>query len=159
MIHIAHTTKSLSQKEVKKNWVLVDATDLVVGRLAALLAMRLRGKHLPSYTPHIDCGDNIVVVNAAKAKLTGKKQIDKKYYRHTNYPGGIKTSTPAELFSKNRASRVIELAVKRMLPSTRLGRQQLKNLRVYESAEHPHSAQNPTALDVGALNRKNKLNA
>lgn len=128
---------------------------MVVGRLAAVIATRLRGKHLPSYTPHMDCGDNVIVINADKVVFTGNKRLDKTYYRHTGYPGGIKETTPEKLLEGQFPERVLELAVKRMLPRGPLGRQQLSNMRVYAGAEHPHAAQAPEALDVAAMNAKN----
>ena len=150
--------KTFSQKpaEVTKKWVLIDATGLVVGRLAALVAMRLRGKHKPTFTPHVDDGDNVVIVNAAKAVFTGRKFTDKKYYWHTGHPGGIKERTARQIFEGRFPERVVEKAVERMIPRGPLGRRQMKNLRVYAGAEHPHEAQKPETIDVGALNPKNK---
>ena len=148
-------TYSAKPTEIEKKWVLIDAENMVVGRLAAIIATRLRGKHLPTFTPHIDCGDNIVVINADKVKFTGRKLTDKKYYRHTGYPGGIKETTPAKVLEGNFPERVVELAVKRMLPRGPLGRQQLRNLKIYAGAEHPHEAQSPEKLDVAAMNAKN----
>ena len=142
--------------EVTKKWVLIDATDLVVGRLATLVAYRLRGKHKPTFTPHVDDGDNVVIINAAKAVFTGKKFTDKKYYWHTGHPGGIKERTARQIFEGRFPERVVEKAVERMIPRGPLGRRQMKNLRVYAGAEHPHEAQKPETLDVGALNSKNK---
>lgn len=150
--------KTFSQKpaEVTKKWVLIDATDLVVGRLATLVAMRLRGKHKPTFTPHVDDGDNVVIINASKAVLTGKKYTDKKYYWHTGHPGGIKERTARDILEGRFPERIVEKAVERMIPRGPLGRRQMKNLRVYAGAEHPHEAQKPEILDVGALNTKNK---
>ena len=148
-------TYSAKPTEIEKKWVLIDAENMVVGRLAAVIATRLRGKHLPTFTPHMDCGDNIVVINADKVKFTGKKLSDKKYYRHTGYPGGIKETTPEKVLEGNFPERVVELAVKRMLPRGPLGRQQLRNLKIYAGAEHPHEAQSPEKLDVAAMNAKN----
>ena len=148
-------TYSAKPTEIEKKWVLIDAENMVVGRLAAIIATRLRGKHLPTFTPHMDCGDNIVVINADKVKFTGKKLNDKKYYRHTGYPGGIKETTPAKVLEGNFPERVVELAVKRMLPRGPLGRQQLRNLKIYAGAEHPHEAQSPEKLDLAAMNAKN----
>ncbi|MEX0344043.1 MAG: 50S ribosomal protein L13 [Rhizobiaceae bacterium] len=150
--------KTFSQKpaEVTKKWVLIDATDLVVGRLATLVAMRLRGKHKPTFTPHVDDGDNVIIINASKAVFTGKKFTDKKYYWHTGHPGGIKERTARQIFEGRYPERVVEKAVERMLPRGPLGRRQMSNLRVYSGAEHPHEAQKPETLDVGALNPKNK---
>ena len=148
-------TYSAKPADIEKKWILIDAENMVVGRLAAVIATRLRGKHLPTFTPHMDCGDNIVVINAEKVKFTGKKLGDKKYYRHTGYPGGIKETTPEKVLEGNFPERVVEMAVKRMLPRGPLGRQQLRNLKIYAGAEHPHEAQSPEKLDVAAMNAKN----
>lgn len=152
--------KTFSQKpaEVEKKWVMIDAEGLVVGRLASIVALRLRGKHKPTFTPHVDDGDNVIIINADKAVLTGKKFTDKKYYWHTGYPGGIKERTARQIFEGRFPERVMEKAVERMLPRGPLGRRQMKNLRVYAGTEHPHEAQQPTVLDVGAMNTKNKRN-
>ncbi|RYB05691.1 50S ribosomal protein L13 [Lichenibacterium ramalinae] len=147
-----HSTKTA---EVEKQWVVIDATGLVVGRLASLIAVRLRGKHKPTFTPHMDDGDNIVVVNADKVVFTGRKKEQKVYYHHTGYPGGIKERTAKFILEGRFPERVVEKAVERMLPRGPLGRKQLGNLRVYKGAEHPHAAQAPVALDVAALNSKN----
>ena len=149
------STFNLKPADVEKKWVLIDADGLVVGRLAAIIASRLRGKHRPTYTPHVDCGDNVVVVNADRVVLTGRKRSDKLYYWHTGYPGGIKQRTAAQIFDGKFPERVLEKAVKRMLPDGPLARQQFKNLRIYSGAEHPHQAQQPEALDIGGLSRKN----
>jgi large subunit ribosomal protein L13 len=148
-------TYSAKPAEIEKKWVVIDADGLVVGRLAALVATRLRGKHLPIFTPHIDCGDNVIIVNADKVVLTGRKREQKKYYWHTGYPGGIKERTARQILEGRFPERVVEKAVERMLPRGPLGRQQLKNLRVYAGGEHPHEAQQPEAVDVAALNLKN----
>jgi large subunit ribosomal protein L13 len=148
-------TYSAKPSEIEKKWVLIDADGLVVGRLAALIAIRLRGKHKPSYTPHMDCGDNVIVINAAKALLTGNKLKNKVYYWHTGYIGGIKERTAGAIMSGKYPERVVEKAVERMLPRGPLGKKQLSNLRVYPGAEHPHDAQQPQALDIGALSPKN----
>ena len=148
-------TFSAKPADVDKKWVLIDAENMVVGRLAAVIATRLRGKHLPSYTPHMDCGDNVIVINADKVVFTGNKRSDKTYYRHTGYPGGIKETTPEKLLEGKFPERVLELAVKRMLPRGPLGRRQLSNMRVYAGTEHPHEAQVPETLDVAAMNAKN----
>ena len=148
-------TFSAKPSDIDKKWVLIDAENMVVGRLAAVIATRLRGKHLPSYTPHMDCGDNVIVINADRVVFTGNKRSDKTYYRHTGYPGGIRETTPEKLLEGQFPERVLELAVKRMLPHGPLGRQQLSNMRVYAGAEHPHAAQAPEALDVAAMNAKN----
>lgn len=152
-------TYTAKPADVEKQWILIDADGLVVGRLAALIATRLRGKHKPSFTPNVDCGDHVVVVNADKVALTGKKYSDKIYYRHTGYPGGIKSRTAGEIISGKHPERVLLKAVERMLPSGPLGRKQFSNLRVYARADHPHEAQAPVALDVASLNTKNKRSA
>jgi len=152
-------TYSAKPADIEKKWLVIDAEGLVVGRLAAVIATRLRGKHKPTYTPHMDCGDNVVVVNADKAVFTGNKLENKKYYWHTGYPGGIKERTPRKIFEGRFPERVVEKAVERMLPRGPLGRQQFKNLRVYAGAEHPHAAQQPETLDVAALNPTNKRSA
>src|ERR1043166_7462626 len=149
------TTYSAKASEIEKKWVLIDADGLVVGRLASLIAMRLRGKHKPTYTPHMDCGDNVIVINAAKALLTGDKLKKKVYYHHTGYIGGIKERTAGAIMSGKHPERVVEKAVERMLPRGPLGRRQLGNLRVYPGAEHPHDAQQLQTLDISALNPKN----
>jgi large subunit ribosomal protein L13 len=149
------TTYSAKPAEVEKKWVTIDATGLVVGRLASVIALRLRGKHKPTFTPHVDCGDNVIVLNAEKAVFTGRKREQKVYYHHTGYPGGIKERTAKSIFEGRFPQRIVEKAVERMLPRGPLGRQQLGNLRVYPGPDHPHAAQQPEALDVGALNRKN----
>jgi large subunit ribosomal protein L13 len=138
--------------------VVIDAEGLVVGRLATLVANRLRGKHKATYTPHVDDGDNVIIINADKAVLTGRKYENKKYYWHTGYPGGIKGRTARQIFEGRFPERIIEKAVERMIPRGPLGRRQMKNLRVYAGTNHPHEAQQPVSLDVGALNRKNKRN-
>ena len=148
-------TYSAKASDVNKKWVLIDAGGLVVGRLAAIVATRLRGKHKPMYTPHMDCGDNVIVVNAGKILLTGKKLKDKVYYWHTGYIGGIKERTPREFLSGRTPARVVEKAVERMLPRGPLGRKQLANLRVYAGPAHPHEAQQPEVLNVAGMNPKN----
>ncbi len=141
--------------EVEKKWVVIDGEGLVVGRLASIIAVRLKGKHKPIYTPHVDCGDNVIVVNADKVVFTGKKFTDKEYYRHTGHPGGIKTTTPRRILEGKHPERVIELAVSRMISRGPLQRKVMRNLKVYAGAEHPHQAQNPEPLDIAKLNRKN----
>ena len=141
--------------DVEKKWILIDAEGLVVGRLASIVARRLRGKHLPSFTPHVDDGDNVIIINADKVVLTGRKRQDKKYYWHTGWIGGIKERTARSILEGKFPERVVEKAVERMMPDGPLARKQLKNLRVYAGAEHPHEAQQPEKLDVAALNRKN----
>ena len=149
---------TFSQKpaDVQKKWVLIDAEGVVLGRLAALVASRLRGKHKPTFTPHVDDGDNVIIVNADKVKLTGRKYTDKKYYWHTGHPGGIKERTARQIIEGRFPERVVQKAVQRMLPEGPLARQQLRNLRVYAGADHPHEAQSPEVLDVAAMNSKNK---
>jgi large subunit ribosomal protein L13 len=149
-------TFSAKPAEVTKKWVVIDANGLVVGRLASLVAMRLRGKHLPTYTPHVDCGDHVIVINAAKVVLTGRKRDQKVYYHHTGFIGGIKERSAKSILEGLFPERVVEKAVERMIPRGPLGRMQMGNLRVYAGAEHPHEAQQPEAIDVGAMNRKNK---
>jgi large subunit ribosomal protein L13 len=149
-------TFSAKPAEVTKKWVLIDATGLVVGRLASLVAMRLRGKHLATYTPHVDCGDNVIIVNASKVVLTGRKRENKVYYNHTGFIGGIKERTAKSILEGRFPERVVEKAIERMIPRGPLGRVQLGNLRVYAGPEHPHEAQQPEMLDVGVMNRKNK---
>jgi len=152
------TMATFSQKpaDVVKKWVLIDAEGLVVGRLATVIANHLRGKHKPTFTPHVDDGDNVIVINADKVVFTGKKYTDKVYYWHTGHPGGIKERTARQLLEGRFPERVVEKAVERMIPRGPLGRRQMKNLRVYAGAEHPHVAQQPVALDVAKLNSKNK---
>ena len=153
--------KTFSQRpaDAEKKWGLIDADGLVLGRLAAQIASRLRGKHKPTFTPHVDCGDNIVVINAEKVRLTGRKRQDKVYYRHTGYPGGIREKRAGEMLEGKRPEQVLELAVKRMMPGGPLSRKQLKNLRIYAGPEHEHAAQKPEVLDIAALNAKNTLRA
>ncbi len=153
------TTYSAKPGEVDKKWVLIDAQGLVVGRLASLVALRLRGKHKPIFTPHVDCGDNVIVINADKVVLTGRKVEQKVYHHHTGYIGGIKEQTAKSILSGKFPQRVVEKAVERMLPRGPLGRRQLGNLRVYSGPQHPHEAQKPEAIDVAAMNRKNKRSA
>ncbi len=148
-------TFSLKPADVEKKWVVIDASGLVVGRLASVVAMRLRGKHKATYTPHVDCGDNVIVINADKVVFTGKKREQKVYHHHTGYPGGIKERSAKAILDGRFPERVVEKAVERMLPRGPLFRQILGNLRVYKGAEHPHVAQQPEPLDVGSLNAKN----
>ncbi|MCA3255698.1 MAG: 50S ribosomal protein L13 [Alphaproteobacteria bacterium] len=153
------TTVSAKPAEIEKKWLLIDADGLVVGRLASIIANRLRGKHKAIYTPHVDCGDNVIVINADKVKFTGRKLTQKMYYRHTGYPGGIKEIRADKVLDGRFPERVLEKAVERMVPRGPLGRQQMRNLRIYKGTEHPHVAQNPEVLDVAAMNRKNKVGA
>jgi len=148
-------TYSAKASEIEKKWVVIDADGLVVGRLASIIALHLRGKHKPTYTPHMDCGDNVIVINAAKVVLTGQKLKKKVYYHHTGYIGGIKERTAGAIMSGRFPERVLEKAVERMVPSGPLGRRQMSNLRVYPGADHPHEAQNPEVLDVAKMNPKN----
>lgn len=152
---------TFSQKpaEVVKKWILIDAEGIVLGRLATIVANILRGKNKPTYTPHVDDGDNVIIINADKVVLTGKKYTDKKYYWHTGHPGGIKERTARQILEGRFPERVVEKAIERMIPRGPLGRRQMKNLRVYAGANHSHEAQQPEVLDVAALNRKNKGNA
>lgn len=141
--------------EIEKKWVLIDGQGLVVGRLASLIAMRLRGKHRATYTPHVDTGDNVIVINAEKLVFTGNKTDDKVYYRHTGYPGGVKARTPRMILDSKHPERILELAVTRMLKRGPLQSKLIRNLKVYTGAAHPHEAQKPEVLDVKALNSKN----
>jgi large subunit ribosomal protein L13 len=148
-------TRSLKPAEVKKGWTVIDADGLVLGRLAAIVANRLRGKHKPQFTPHVDCGDHVIIVNAEKVRVTGQKAEQSKFYWHTGYPGGIKERTVRDRLEGKHPERVIEKAVERMITRGPLGRRQMENLHVYAGPEHPHAGQQPVSLDVGALNRKN----
>ena len=150
------STISTKPADVEKKWILIDAEGLVVGRLAVIVANRLRGKHKASFTPHVDDGDNVIVINADKVVFTGAKYTDKRYYWHTGYVGGIKERSPRQIIEGKFPERVLEKAVERMIPEGPLVRRQLKNLRVYGGSSHPHEAQQPEVLDVGALNAKNK---
>jgi len=150
------TTISLKPADAQKDWLLIDAEGLVLGRLAVIIATRLRGKHKPQFTPHVDCGDNIIVVNAEKVKLTGKKAEQSVFYYHTGYPGGIKGRSIKDRLASAHPQRVLEKAVERMITRGPLQRAQMKNLHVYAGPDHPHQAQKPKPLDVGALNAKNR---
>ncbi len=152
-------TYSMKPAEVEKGWFVVDADGVVLGRLAVEIAKRLRGKHKPGFTPHVDCGDHIIVINAEKVQLTGNKRADKTYYWHTGYPGGIKHRTAGQILDGKHPERVVEKAVKRMIPRGPLGNQVMRNLRVYAGADHPHVAQQPQPLDIAAMNPKNKRTA
>ena len=152
-------TFSAKPAEVEKKWIVIDAEGLIVGRLASLIANRLRGKHRAIFTPHIDTGDNVIVVNANKVVFTGRKYENKIYYRHTGYPGGIKETTPRRILEGKFPTRVLEMAVRRMMPGGPLSRAQLTKLHLYAGSEHPHEAQTPETLDVGSLNPKNKRRA
>ncbi|MCW5723531.1 MAG: 50S ribosomal protein L13 [Maricaulaceae bacterium] len=149
-------TFSAKPAEVEHKWIVVDAEGAVVGRLAAFVATRLRGKHRPDFTPHVDTGDHVIVVNAGKVAFTGKKRDDKRYYRHTGYPGGIKETSPAKILDGRFPERVVEKAVERMLPKeSPLARKQFSKLHVYAGPEHPHAAQQPETIDFKSMNRKN----
>ena len=148
-------TFSLKKEEITKNWVLIDAKNVVLGRLAAYSANVLRGKNKPHFTPNQDCGDNLIIINADHVHLTGKKAEDKIYYRHTGYPGGIKESNPEKMKSKNKSHDIIKLAIKRMIPSGPLGKKQLSNCKIYAGENHSHEAQQPKKIDFEKLNKKN----
>ena len=152
-------TYSAKAADIEKKWVMIDAKGLVVGRLASIVAMRLRGKHKPTYTPHVDDGDNVIIVNAAKVVLTGRKRENKVYRHHTGFIGGIKERSAKSILAGRFPERIVEKAVERMLPRGPLGRRQLGNLRVYPDADHPHEAQQPEKIDIAAMNRKNKRTA
>lgn len=155
----AMKTYSMKPSEVDKKWILIDAEGVVLGRMASEIAKILRGKHKPGYTPHIDCGDNVIVVNAEKVKLTGRKLTDKRFYWHTGYPGGIKDRTMGQILSGKHPERVVQKAVERMVPRGPLGRKQMSNLKVYAGAAHPHEAQQPAVLDLKSRNSKNARSA
>ena len=152
-------TYTAKPAEIEKKWILIDAEGVVLGRLTSIVAMRLRGKHKPTFTPHMDMGDNVIIINADKVQMTGDKRDAKKYYWHTGHPGGIKHRTARQVLEGAHPERVVIKAVERMITRNRLGRQQMTNLRVYAGAEHPHEAQQPTVLDVKVLNPKNTRSA
>ena len=152
-------TYSARPADIDKKWVLIDAEGIVLGRLASIVAMRLRGKHKATFTPHMDMGDNVIVINAEKVQMTGNKRADKNYYWHTGYPGGIKSRTAGQILEGAHPERVVMKAVQRMLPGGPLSRRQMTNLRVYAGGEHPHEAQNPQPLDVASMNPKNTRSA
>ena len=152
-------TFSMKPADVEKKWLVVDAEGVVLGRMAAEIAKILRGKHRPEFTPHVDCGDNVIVVNAEKVQLTGNKREDKTYYRHTGYPGGIKSRPAGEILDGKKPEDVVIKAVQRMLPKNRLARKQISILKVYAGADHPHEAQNPEVLDIASMNPKNTRSA
>ena len=153
---LARQTTSAKPAEVEKKWIIVDAEDVVLGRLASVIALRLRGKHKPDFTPHVDGGDNVIVINAEKVRLTGNKRDGDIFYWHTGYPGGIKQRSKGQILEGQHPERVVEKAVQRMLPKGPLGRRIFKNMRVYAGTEHGHEAQKPEVLDVAAMNPKNK---
>ncbi|MEQ9326834.1 MAG: 50S ribosomal protein L13 [Rhodospirillales bacterium] len=148
-------TYTAKPSDIEKKWIIIDAEGLVLGRLATIIATILRGKNKPTYTPHMDDGDNVIVINAEKVALTGNKRNDKTYYWHTGYPGGIKERKAGQILDGAHPERVVTKAVERMITRNPLGRQQMKNLRVYAGADHPHAGQNPQVLDVASMNRKN----
>ena len=149
-----------AEADAQKKWIVIDAEGLVVGRLASVIAMRLRGKHKPAFTPNVDCGDNVIVVNAGKVVFTGKKMSDKKFFWHTGHPGGVKERTMDKLLGGAHPERVLMKAVERMMPKdSPLARKQMTNLKIYAGAEHPHEAQTPVKLDVAAMNSKNQRDA
>ncbi|SPF76421.1 50S ribosomal protein L13 [Aliiroseovarius pelagivivens] len=148
-------TFSATPADIEKKWIIIDAEGVVLGRLASIIATRLRGKHKASFTPHMDMGDNVIVINADKVQMTGKKRTDKVHYWHTGYPGGIKSRTAGQILEGDHPERLLTKAVQRMLPGGKLSRQQMTNLRIYAGAEHPHEAQSPEVLDVKSMNPKN----
>ena len=152
-------TRALKPAEVSKAWVVIDADGLVLGRLASLVANRLRGKHKPQFTPHVDCGDHVVIVNAEKVRVTGNKAEQSVFYWHTGYPGGLKEITAGKVLDGRFPERVLEKAVERMIPRGPLGRQQMRSLHLYNTDEHPHAGQDPQVLDVASRSRKNKVGA
>jgi len=152
-------TYSAKLADIDRKWYVIDAEGIVLGRMASIIAMRLRGKHKPMYSTNLDCGDNIIVINADKVQLTGRKRTDKLFHWHTGHPGGIKARTMDQILTGDHPERVVIKAVERMIPRSPMGRQQMRKLHVYAGAEHPHMAQSPEALDVGAMNRKNKRSA
>jgi len=148
-------TYTATPADIDKKWIIIDAEGVVLGRLASIVANRLRGKHKPSFTPHMDMGDNVIIINADKIQLTGRKRADKRFYWHTGYPGGIKSRTMEEILEGDHPERVVTKAIQRMLPGGKLSRQQMTNLRVYAGTDHPHEAQQPEVLDVKSMNSKN----
>jgi large subunit ribosomal protein L13 len=152
-------TYSAKPSEIERKWCVVDAEGLVLGRMASIISMRLRDKHKPTYTPHMDCGDHVIVINADKIQLTGRKRTDKMYYRHTGYPGGIKSRTAGQILESAHPERIVIKAIERMVSRNPLGTQQMRKLHVYASADHPHNAQNPEVLDIAAMNPKNTRSA
>ena len=150
-------TFSLKREQIKKDWILIDANNAVLGRLAVISANILRGKNKPQYTPNQDCGDNLIIINSDKVYMTGKKENNKIYYRHTGYPGGIKETTPSKMKEKNKSNEIIKQAIKRMIPKGPLGRKQLSNCKIFSGSEHNHQSQNPKLIDISTLNNKNVL--
>mgnify|MGYP003931883371 FL=1 len=152
-------TYTAKPADIQKKWILIDAEGVVLGRLASLVAMRLRGKHKASFTPHMDMGDNVIIINAEKIQMTGKKRTDKIYYWHTGHPGGIKQRTAGEILEGAHPERVLTKAIQRMLPGGPLSRQQMTNLRIYAGTDHGHEAQNPEVVDIKSMNSKNTRSA
>ena len=150
-------TFSLKKNQISKKWILIDAKNAVLGRLAVISANILRGKNKPEFTPNQDCGDNLIIINSDLVQLKGKKADNKIYYRHTGYPGGIKETTPNKMKDKDKSNEIIKLAIKRMIPSGPLGRKQISNCKIYRDSNHMHEAQNPKILDISSLNRKNTI--
>tara|TARA_Y100000768_G_C23820236_1_gene606170 strand:+ start:64 stop:522 length:459 start_codon:yes stop_codon:yes gene_type:complete len=150
-------TFSLKKNDIRKKWMLIDAKDAVLGRLAVISANILRGKNKPEYTPNQDCGDNLIIINSDLVQLKGKKGDNKIYYRHTGFPGGIKETTPNKMKERNKSDEIIKLAIKRMIPSGPLGKQQLSNCKIYRDSNHKHSAQNPEVINIAELNKKNVI--
>ena len=150
-------TFSLKKEDIRKKWLIIDAKNAVLGRLAVLSANILRGKNKPNYTPNQECGDNLIIINSDHVQLKGKKAENKIYYRHTGFPGGIKETSPNKLKEKNKSNEIIKLAIKRMIPSGPLGRKQLSNCKIYRDSKHKHEAQNPEVIDIASINRKNTV--
>ena len=150
-------TFSLRKNDIRKKWIVIDAKNAVLGRLAVISANILRGKNKPEYTPNQDCGDNLIIINSDFVELTGKKADNKIYYRHTGFPGGIKETTPNKMKEKNKSDEIIKLAIKRMIPSGPLGKQQLSNCKIYRDAKHKHESQNPEIIDISKFNNKNTI--
>ncbi len=148
-------TYTAKPADIEKKWYIIDAQDIVLGRMASEVAKILRGKHKPTFTPHMDCGDNVIIINAEKVHLTGKKVTDKVYYRHTGYPGGVKSTTPEKIFEGKKPHMVVKAAVGRMISRNKLGRKQMGHLYVYAGSDHPHSAQKPEVIDIASKNIKN----
>lgn len=156
---LSKMTQSVKPADVEKKWHIIDAEGLVPGRLASIVANLLRGKHKPSYTPHVDCGDHVIIINAGKVKFTGNKHTGKIYYKHTGHPGGIKETTPEKILEGKFPERVIEKAIQRMIPRGPLGRDQMRALHLYNGTEHPHGGNDPQVMDVASMNRKNKASS
>ena len=151
-------TFSLKKEQIKKNWLIIDADKAILGRLAVISANILRGKNKPTYTPNQDCGDNLIIINSDKIALTGNKEKNKIYYKHTGYPGGIKETTPLKMKEKLKSDYMLKLAIKRMIPKGPLGRKQLSNCKIFRGSDHPHDSQKPKSIDISKFNRKNISN-